>query len=68
MDIYIGELRDAEVINSKDGSEVTIVLTEKDGNNYGSKAGIKMPAESYKMFAESIKDDWLEKKKSLISE
>jgi hypothetical protein len=63
MDILIGQLRGAEVRKSIDKEDVTISLNEVDGNFYGTRYEIKMPAKSYEMLSEAIIEDWLEKKK-----
>ena len=47
---------------------MTVKLTEIDGSWYGRQTEIKMPAKSFEMLEEAIVENWLEKKKSLISE
>ncbi|MCK9519294.1 MAG: hypothetical protein M0R74_09790 [Dehalococcoidia bacterium] len=64
MIIHINQLRDADIIEERD--EVTIVLNEMDGNYYGSKTDIKIPAKSYEMLEEAIVERWLEKVKESI--
>lgn len=59
MQIQINQLRDVDIIK---GETVTIVLTEKDGNMYGSKTDIKIPSESYAMFEEAIVEKYLDGK------
>jgi hypothetical protein len=63
MDLFIKELKDVDVIESPDGNHMILQLTEKDGNVYGSKTDIKIPAESYAMFEEAIVEKWLDKQK-----
>lgn len=60
MDIFISSLKDVEILKSKEGIAVTIRLTEKDGNYYGSKSDIRMSAEDYKKVQEVIVEDFLE--------
>ena len=66
MIIHINQLRDVDIIEERDTDEITIVLNEKDGNYYGSKTDIKMPAKSYKMLEEAVVEKWLEKVKDSI--
>lgn len=64
MIIHINQLRDVDIIEERD--TVTIVLNEKDGNYYGGKTDIKMPAKSYSFLEEAIVEKWLEKKNDSI--
>lgn len=62
MEILIGQLRNVEIQKSRDEKEVIITLAELDGNYYGTKSDIKIPAMSYEMLEKEIVDRWLEKK------
>jgi len=66
LKIEVSDLRNAEVIESVDGNEVVLRLTEMDGNYYGSSTEIKLPAKSFKMLREAIVEGWLEEKKNQI--
>jgi hypothetical protein len=66
LEIQIKQLRNVEVEKSRDEENVTITLTEMDGNYYGGKTDIKIPATSYCFLEEAIVEIWLEKKKDQI--
>lgn len=66
MIVHISQLKDVEIEESRDGKEIIIKLTEENGNYYGSKTNIKIPAKSYEMLEEAIVERWLEKVKESI--
>jgi len=66
LDILIGHLKNVEIVKSKDDKNVTIHLSEMDGNFYGSKSEIKIPAKSYEVLEKEIVEKWLEKKKDQV--
>lgn len=63
MEIQIGYLRGVDVIRSRDEENVTILLNEIDGNYYGGKTYIKIPAKSYEMLEMEIVEKWLDRQK-----
>jgi L-rhamnose mutarotase len=63
LEINLGCLKDVEVRKPKGDKNYTIVLTEVDGNYYGSLSEIKIPAKSYEMLEKEIVDKWLDKQK-----
>jgi hypothetical protein len=69
MKMNVNQLRDVDIIDESERSavpetdrDITIVLTEYDGNCYGSKTEIEMPAKSYAMLEEAVVEKWLAKK------
>jgi hypothetical protein len=66
LKIIIEGLRNAEVIEAKDESDVVLKLTEMDGSYYGRVSEIKISAESYELLQEAIVENWLKNKKESI--
>ena len=66
MEIQIKQLRNVDILKSRDHETVTVRLNEMDGNFFGSWTNIKIPAKSYEMLEKEIVDVWLEKEKDQI--
>ncbi|GEM_PF-2201165 len=67
MKMRVEQLRDADIIEDRTSGppeNITIVLTEYDGNYYGSKTEIEMPARDYAMLEEAVVSKWLAKQNS----
>ena len=66
MEIQIKQLRNVDILKSRDHETVTVRLNEMDGNFFGSWTNIKIPAKSYEMLEKEIVDVWLEKEKDQV--